>query len=1071
MTVCPSCGREAPEGARFCAFCGAVLVPEPTGREERKVVSVVFVDLVGHTRRSETADPEDVRALLAPYHARARAELERFGGKVEKFIGDAVMAVFGAPVAHEDDAERAVRGALAVRDAFVEEGLDVRIAVNTGEALVLLSARPEAGEAMVAGDVVNTAARLQSAAPVNGVLVGEATRRATERVIEYGDAPSVAAKGKAAPVACAEALRPRARHGVDVSQHGGAALVGRETERRLLVDALDRAGRERSLQLVTLVGAPGMGKSRLVWELYRELDERAGLVASWRQGRALAYGGGAFDVLADVLRAEVGALETDDAEAARGRLADSLAARSDDEEERIWLFRALEPLLGSGEGLTRDDAFGAWQRFFELLAEARPLVLVLEDLHWADDGTLDFVEHLADWSTDSALFVLCTARPELLDRRPMWGGGRLNSQTISLAPLDDTATAELLAQVLGSPVVDAEVQQMLLAQAGGNPLYAEEFARMIAETGSASDVPTTVQGVIAARLDVLPPGEKALLQDASVLGKVFWRGGVEALGSAVSDDVLVSLTRRELLRRARSSTVAGETEFAFRHALVRDVAYGQIPRAARADKHRRAAEWIAATSATRADLVAHHYLEALRLTEAVGGDGSSLREPSRIALAAAGDRARSLGAPDDALVLYRRALALAPDDADLLLKVAFAGSDSDGSGLAEGQQAWRLYAEAGDSLGAARAAVAVARCLWITGDAPSAQVAIADAVAQARLADDGALLGEALEEQSRGLMTAGRNEEALAAAEEAIAYTTRHGLSVPAVNARVTLATTLGNLGDDRCLPMLEEVADEADRLNESRSLLRALNNISHLHWMAGRLDLSWRAWEQARKRIARFSLPIAASWLTSNGASMALARGDWEQAAELVEEYSRATGARAYYLDPQSAKVRAVMAYARGTPAALDELEQLADGIPSGDQQVGRDGIEFLGVAYALDRRAADAAALAQRLATVPTTESSSAYPGLLSLLTGIDVTAGLERVSPWQEANRLLATEHPEEALAILDTIGARADAAIVRLALARSQGPEPWVTAAEAFFGEVGATRFLREIESLRTNRRSA
>jgi class 3 adenylate cyclase len=312
MTVCPSCAREAPEGGRFCAYCGAALEPELTGREERKVVSVVFVDLVGHTSRSEGTDPEDVRALLAPYHARARGELERFGGRVEKFIGDAVMAVFGAPAAHEDDAERAVRGALAVRDAFVEEGLDVRIAVNTGDALVLLSARPEAGESMVAGDVVNTAARLQSAAPVNGVLVGEATRRATERAIEYRDAPSVDAKGKTVAVPCSEAVRPRARHGVDVSQHGGAALVGRETERRLLVDALDRAGRERSLQLVTLVGAPGMGKSRLVWELYRELEARTGIVASWRQGRALAYGGGAFDALADVLRAEVGALETDD---------------------------------------------------------------------------------------------------------------------------------------------------------------------------------------------------------------------------------------------------------------------------------------------------------------------------------------------------------------------------------------------------------------------------------------------------------------------------------------------------------------------------------------------------------------------------------------------------------------------------------------------------------------------------------------------------------------------------------------------------------------------------------------
>ncbi len=1071
MTVCPSCGREPPEGARFCAFCGAVLEAEPAGREERKVVSVVFVDLVGHTARSETVDPEDVRALLAPYHARARVEFERFGGRVEKFIGDAVMAVFGAPVAHEDDAERAVRGALAVRDAFVEEGLDVRIAVNTGEALVLLSARPEAGEAMVAGDVVNTAARLQSAAPVNGVLVGEATRRATESAIEYRDAPAVDAKGKAVAVGCSEALRPRARHGIDVSQHGGAALVGRETERRLLVDAVDRAGRERSLQLVTLVGAPGMGKSRLVWELYRELEERPGLVASWRQGRALAYGGGAFDALADVVRAEVGVLETDDAEAVRSRLADALAARSDDEAERGWLLRALGPLLGRGDALTRDEAFGAWQRFFELLADERPLVLVLEDLHWADDGTLDFVEHLADWSTDSPLLVLCTARPELLDRRPAWGGGRLNSQTISLAPLDDTATAELLAQVLGSPVVDAGVQQLLLAQAGGNPLYAEEFARMVVETGVAGDLPPTVHGVIAARLDVLPPREKALLQDASVLGKVFWRGGVEALGSTVSDDALVSLTRRELLRRARTSTVAGETEFAFRHALVRDVAYGQIPRAARADKHRRAAEWISATAATRVDLVARHYLEALEFTEAAGGDADPLREPARVALTAAGDRARSLGALGDAVALFRRALALAPDDPDLLLRLAFAAADADGSGLAEGRRAWVLYAATDDALGVARAAVAVARCLWLIGDAPGAQEAIADAVAQARLAGDGAVLGEALDEQARGLMTAGRYEEALAAAEEAIAYNMQHDQPVTTVNARVTLATTLGNLGDQRSLAMLEEAADEADRLNESRALLRALNNISHLHWMAGRLKLSHQAWQRARERTARFSLPAAASWLTSNGAAGSLTLGDWEQAEELLEEYDRVTGSEGYYLDPQSAKVRAVIAYARGAPEALDELERLAFGVSTADPQVGRDAIEFLGIAYALDGRAEDAATLATRLAAVASQESSSAFPGLLSLVTGIDVTAGLEGVSPWQEANRLLAAGRPEEALAILDAIGAKADAAMLRLVLAQRQGPEPWDTEAEAFFTEVGATRFLREVQSLRAGRRSA
>ncbi len=1073
MTLCPSCGREAPDGARFCPFCGAVLAPEPTGREERKVVSVVFVDLVGHTSRSEAADPEDVRALLAPYHARARAELERFGGRVEKFIGDAVMAVFGAPVAHEDDAERAVRGALAIRDAFVEEGLDVRIAVNTGEALVLLSARPEAGEAMVAGDVINTAARLQSAAPVNGVLVGEATRRVTERAIEYRDAPPVDAKGKAMPVVCAEALRPRARQGVDVFSHGGTALVGRETERRLLIDALDRAGRERSLQLVTLVGAPGMGKSRLVWELYRELDARPGLVASWRQGRALAYGGGAFDAVADIVRAEVGALETDDAHAAGGRLAKTLEARSDDDGERNWLLRALEPLLGSGEGLARDEAFGAWQRFLELLAEERPLVLVLEDLHWADDGTLDFVEHLADWSTDSALLVLGTARPELLDRRPMWGGGRLNSQTISLAPLDDTATSELLAQVLGSPVVDAEVQQTLLAQAGGNPLYAEEFARMIADTGQARDLPPTVQGVIAARLDVLPPGEKALLQNASVLGKVFWRGGVEAIGSGVADDVLVSLTRRELLRRARSSTVAGETEFAFRHALVRDVAYGQIPRPARADKHRRAAEWIAATAPTRADLVAHHYVEALELTEAAGGDPAPLREPARSALTAAGDRARSLGALADASALYRTALQLAPNDPDLLLRAAFASADADadGSGMAEAQLARTLFSAAGDLLGVARSAIAIARGLWLTGDTPGAQEAIADAVAQARLAGDGAVLGEALDEQARGLMTAGRYEEAMAVAEEAIACNTQHDQAGSAINARVTLATTLGNLGDDRAIPMLEESADTADRLNESRALLRALNNISHIHWMAGRLELSEQAWQRARERLARFSLPVAAAWLTSNGASMSLALGDWEQAAELLDEYDRVTGTEGYYLDAQSARVRAAIAYARGDATALEQLEVFASDLSGSDPQAGRDGIEFLGVAYALDGRSADAAALAARLADAATSESSTAYPGLLSLLTGIDVTAGLDHVSPWHEASRFLAGESAESALAILDAIGARTDAALVRLVLAQRTGPEPWATEAEAFFTEVGAVRFLRELGTLRADRRSA
>src|SRR5581483_5175078 len=498
MLACSACGRENPDDASFCAGCGTPLAAPVAPREERKVVSVVFVDLVGHTARSESADPEDVRRTLAPYHARARGELERFGGTVEKFIGDAVMAVFGAPVAYEDDAERAVRAALAVRDALVEDGLDVRVAVNTGEALVAVAARPELGEAMVAGDVVNTAARLQSAAPVNGVLVGAATHRATERVIEYRDAPHVDAKGKAQPVPAWEAVAPRARFGVDVRHHGAAELVGRDVELRLLRDALERA-RAGSPQLVTLVGVPGLGKSRLVWELYRGVEEELAFT-HWRQGRALGYGGGAFGAIGEAVRAQVGMLETDSPGDVEEKLRTALATLPLEGSEIDWVAARVRPLLGLdvAEPAPREESFVAWRRLFEAVADVHPLVLVLEDLHWADEGTLDFVDYLLDWADDAPLLLVCTARPELLERRPTWGGGRLNSHTLALSPLPEDAAARLLSLLLERPVLDADQQTRLLRQVGGNPLYAEEYARMFAQGEAADVLPDTVQGVIAA---------------------------------------------------------------------------------------------------------------------------------------------------------------------------------------------------------------------------------------------------------------------------------------------------------------------------------------------------------------------------------------------------------------------------------------------------------------------------------------------------------------------------------------------------------------------------------------------
>src|SRR5947208_12790184 len=600
MSTCPSCGHDNPVGAKFCSECAAPLVASaPDPRAERKIVTVLFADLVGFTARAERLDPEDVQAVLAPYHTRLRSELERYGGTVEKFIGDAVMALFGAPVAHEDDPERALRAALAIRDWVAEEGkLQVRIGVNTGEALIDRAARPESGEGMAAGDVVNTAARIQAAAPVNGILVGEATYRSTSQTIDYREPATIEAKGKEEPIAVWEVVQARSRFGVDLAQQGAAELVGRERELELLKSALTRARLQESPELVTLVGVPGIGKSRLVGELMASIErgEQDSQLIFWRQGRSLPYGEGvSFWALAEMVKAQAGILETDDvveADAKLARAVDSLV-----QEDAEWMKTHLRPLIGQASselpGGSRDEAFAAWRRFFEAMAEQRPLVLVFEDVQWADDGLLDFIEHLVDWVRGVPVLLLCTARLELLERRPAWGGGKLNAATVALAPLSDDETAALISALSERPLLPAETQSALLDRAGGNPLYAEQYVRMLAERETAEDLPLpeSVQGIIASRLDALPAEEKALLQDAAVVGKVFWLGGL----AGDKDELerrLHALERKEFVERARRASVAGETEFAFKHLLVRDVAYGQIPRRERADKHRLAAEWI-----------------------------------------------------------------------------------------------------------------------------------------------------------------------------------------------------------------------------------------------------------------------------------------------------------------------------------------------------------------------------------------------------------------------------------------------------------------------------------------------
>jgi class 3 adenylate cyclase/tetratricopeptide (TPR) repeat protein len=659
MLTCASCGQQNPSGARFCNTCAASLAPDAaTPREERKVVTVLFADLVGFTARAERMDPEEVRGVLQPYHAHLRSVLENHGGTVEKFIGDAVMAVFGAPLAHEDDAERAVRAALAIRDAVAEEH-ELRIGITTGEALIALEARPETGEGIASGDVVNSAARLQAGAPINGILVDEMTHRATERAIGYRDAAPVVAKGKAEPIQVWEAVSARARVGGERPRN--ATLVGRRQELTLLRETLARVTRECEPQLVTLVGVPGIGKSRLVLELFREL-ERSPESPYWRHGRSLPYGDGVtFWALGEIVKAHAGILESDRTDQAEQKLRKAVAAVISERADAAWVERHLRPLAGVettdvGTGNRRSEAFAAWRRFLEALAEKQPLVLVFEDLHWADEALLDFVDHLLDWASGVPILVLATTRPELLARRPGWGGGRVTSATIQLSPLSDDETATLVHALLGDSLT-AEKQAELLERADGNPLYAEEFARMLTARSGDLALPESVQGLIAARLDALPREEKELLQNAAVLGRVFWLG---ALGSErwTLEERMHALGRKEFVRRERRSSVVGEVEYTFRHALVREVTYEQIPKAQRASKHQAAAEWIESLGRREdhAEMLAHHYVQALAYAGAAGEPPDELVERAVWALQGAGDRALALNAYPAAARLYETAL-------------------------------------------------------------------------------------------------------------------------------------------------------------------------------------------------------------------------------------------------------------------------------------------------------------------------------------------------------------------------------------------------------------------------------
>jgi predicted ATPase/class 3 adenylate cyclase len=705
------------------------------------LVSVLFADLVGFTTLTESRDAEDARELLSRYFETARTVIDRYGGTVEKFIGDAVMAVWGAPVANEDDAERAVRAALELVGAVpaLDAGLAARAGVLTGEAAVTVGAQ---GQGMVAGDLVNTASRIQSASEAGGVLVGETTKRASEAAIVYTDAGVYELKGKAETMQLWRAARVVAsRRGEGRSAGLEAPFVGRERELRLVKEALHTTADDRRASLVSVVGVAGIGKSRLAWELEKYID---GLVDTiwWHRGRCLSYGDGvAYWALAEMVRMRALIAEDDPAGEAIAKLRAAVELHVSDPDEREWIAPRLQHLLGLTERVAPDqeDLFSAWRLFFERMAETAPVALVFEDLHWADSALLDFIEYLLDWSRNHPLFVLTLSRPELGERHPTFGTRVRNATALLLDPLDEDAMDALLRGLV--PGMPDELRSTIRERADGIPLYAVETVRMLLDrgllepgadgyrlSGSIEDleVPETLHALIAARLDGLGAAERRALENAAVLGKTFTARGLAAiseLDESQLEPTLVSLVRKDLLVLQTDPRSPERGQYGFLQALVQRVAYETLSRRDRKALHLAAARFLEHDAGLDpdeiAEVIAAHYRDA-DAADPEGNDAIEVRAQARVWLCRAGERAASLAAIDDAQRAFESAATLVDDDlehARLLERVG--GLASSANRLHEAElhlrRALELCEKAGASHDAARVSAQLGLTVWQLG--------------------------------------------------------------------------------------------------------------------------------------------------------------------------------------------------------------------------------------------------------------------------------------------------------------------------------------------------------------------
>jgi class 3 adenylate cyclase len=997
-------------------------------------VTVVFADLVGFTARSEPLDVEDVGSALHRFHEAMRGEIERYGGVVE-FAGDGVMGVFGAPVAHEDDPQRAAHAALAMRESAGALGDDLllRMGVNTGEVLARVGAIAS-GESL-AGDAINTASRLESAAGPGEILVGEQTYLATRDEIEYEPATPVRAKGKAEPVPCWRAIAARSLLPEDLRDD--LPFLGRAAERARLAATFEESARGRT-RLLLISGEAGIGKSRLVAEL-RDIAAETPRLTTWRRGRIAPYGDrSAFGALGEIVAQQAGILASDDAAVAGRKLDAAVDGAGLRGTDAVWVRRHLAPLVGlptPGGPARREEAMAAWRLFLEAVARRGPAVLVLEDLHHADPALLDFVQDLVEPAPEVGLLVVVTARSELLERRPGWPRAAV-AEHLELGPLERPAVEELLQHLADPGAVPPDVARELVDRAGGNPLFARECVRMVVQRGGApAALPDTVRGIVAARVDALPPAEKAFLQDAAVLGEVAWLGGMAAVGRTEAPEaeaLLRRLERRRILQRQRRSSIAGEIEVRFLHGLFRDAAYAGLTREARAPRHERAAEWLERRGADRIDgveLVAHHRWTSFEAHRALGDDVPELRDATRGALRAAAGQA-SVRHDLRAVVRHaERALTLEPTADDrgelLVLRAAAQGeqADWDEPALLEAREAALAAGRLDDAV---RAGYLLAQWAeYAESDAATCDRYLDDALALAGRVAPGPSTTLPFHHRCYRLLSQGDSEGVLRLSAGEIGRA--RDADAPAALALMQVWHGLASvrLGNPAGVEEIATAHASLERLAHVRAPTAAYN-LANALVAFGRLPDAREAVQGAAAWARRMNLVATQRTAAAELAWYAYHAGEVEEAEALLEEAEReptsalarstaaTVRARLYRLrDPALARAQAEAAVAYGE--RVENVEQAL---------IGRAALAAACLADGDRQAAADVChvALAACAAAPPTGDIVVELALVLAVLgRGDEIRAPAAELppGPWRDAALALADRRYEDAACALDGI----------------------------------------------------